>query len=170
MDERTPYFPLSRPRRRSRCAGFLLLEGLIALTLFSFCLLGLAMLHARAMAATHGSHLRSAAVVQLHDLAERMRMNREAPAGAYLAGGCPEGTAPVGGCSTTGCDPGALAAWDIGNWCAQTRALLGAQFVEASVSGAGGDYLISLELVERAVSGEGRLSIEPVELSLRVRP
>lgn len=156
-------------RPHARCAGHLLIECLVALSLFSWSLLGLAMLHSRSMTAAHGAQLRSYAALQLQDLAERMRMNRDAPTGAYRIDGCPETPASPTACAA-GCPPAALAAWDIAQWCASSRLLLGSGFVDASVTPIDEDYRISMELSMRVMGTSGHQSVDTVDLSMEVRP
>lgn len=68
----------SRPTRRQ--AGFSLLEVLIATLVLSAGLLGLAGLQIAGMKTTHNSYQMQQATWLVHDLLERMRVNR---AGAY---------------------------------------------------------------------------------------
>jgi len=56
-------------------AGFTLLEVLVALLVLSIGLLGLAALQASGTRYVHGSYLRSQAVIQAYDMADRMRAN-----------------------------------------------------------------------------------------------
>ena len=87
----------SRPTRRQ--AGFSLLEVLIATLVLSAGLLGLAGLQIAGMKTTHNSYQMQQATWLVHDLLERMRVNR---AGAYagnyngtLDGATACGTAPT---------------------------------------------------------------------------
>lgn len=70
-----PAFNNARPHRLLACRGFSLLEVLIALVIFSFGLLGLALMQTMALTANDGGYLRSQAVVQAYDMIERMRAN-----------------------------------------------------------------------------------------------
>lgn len=156
-------------RLRIRCAGYLLLDSLVALSLFSFSLLGLASLHSRSLAVAHGAYLRSLAAVQAADLAERIRLNRDAGSGAYRLD-C-TATPVAQECSLApGCAPDELAAHDIAQWCAGTKANLGAAFVAAVVSDDADGYLITLRWRERAIGTGGKQSPATATLSLRVHP
>lgn len=62
--------------RRER--GFSMLEVMIALVVTSFGLLGLAALQATSLKVNHGAYLRSQATQFAHDIADRMRANRNA--------------------------------------------------------------------------------------------
>ncbi|QTR49336.1 type IV pilus modification protein PilV [Candidatus Thiothrix anitrata] len=83
----------SRPTQRQ--AGFSLLEVLIATLVLSAGLLGLAGLQIAGMKTTHNSYQMQQATWLVHDLLERMRVNR---AGAYAGNynGTLDGTAACG--------------------------------------------------------------------------
>lgn len=87
----------SRPTRRQ--AGFSLLEVLIATLVLSVGLLGLAGLQIAGMKTTHNSYQMQQATWLVHDLLERMRVNRTAAyAGNYngtLDGATACGAAPT---------------------------------------------------------------------------
>ncbi|MDX9990220.1 type IV pilus modification protein PilV [Thiothrix unzii] len=87
----------SRPTRRQ--AGFSLLEVLIATLVLSAGLLGLAGLQIAGMKTTHNSYQMQQATWLVHDLLERMRVNR---AGAYAGNynGTLDGATACGGAPT----------------------------------------------------------------------
>jgi type IV pilus assembly protein PilV len=58
--------------------GMTLIEALVALLILSIGLLGVAGLQMQALRSNHGAHLRSQATVLAHDIADRMRANRDA--------------------------------------------------------------------------------------------
>lgn len=64
-----------RPGQSASSGGFTLIEVLVALLVVSIGLLGVARLQTLAMRSTHGSHLRSQAVVLAYAMADRMRAN-----------------------------------------------------------------------------------------------
>lgn len=61
--------------RQRRAGGFTLIEVLIAIVIFSIGLLGIAGLQIAGMRFTHGSQLRSVAVLQAESMADLMRAN-----------------------------------------------------------------------------------------------
>lgn len=68
----------------SRCAGFTLVEILIAVLVMAIGLLGLAALQTATIQFNRGAYLRSQATNLAYDIADRMRANRDAAlAGAY---------------------------------------------------------------------------------------
>jgi type IV pilus assembly protein PilV len=84
-------------RKIPGCAGFSLLEVLVALLVLSVGLLGLASLQATTVRFNHGAYLRSQATNLAYDMADRMRANRdEALIGSYDIATFP-GPAPVCG-------------------------------------------------------------------------
>ena len=89
--------------------GFTLLEVLVALLVLMVGMLGLAGLQTVALSTNHGSYLRSQAIIQAHDMADRMHANPVGvQAGAYnsISG---LGTSPPP-CLTTATGGDALAA------------------------------------------------------------
>jgi type IV pilus assembly protein PilV len=93
--------------------AFTLVEVLVALTVLSIGLLGIAVLFATGFRASRAALVHTQAVTLAADLAERMRANR-VPAGAYA---CPEP-----------CDPAAagdgIARFDLSEWLASVQARL----------------------------------------------
>lgn len=101
----------------SRASGFTLVEVMVALVIFSVGLLGLAGLHASSMQNNKTSDIRGIAVIQAHDMADRIRANARGTSGDYnaIVTGIP---APGTDCiSTAACtSPSAIAAWDNFEW------------------------------------------------------
>lgn len=101
-----------RPRigRRLSATGFTLIETMVALLVLSVGLLGIAALHAQALAASGVAINRSVAVSLAGNMADRIRANREARA-AY------EGAAGDNGCdSGADCSVAEMAAHDLFVW------------------------------------------------------
>lgn len=122
--------------RRSRAAGFTLLEVLVALLVVSFGMLGVAGLQLLTLKNNVGSKNRSVAIQLAADLSERMRSNitisaQNAPAvGTGYNRPANSGSdamynAPEAACSTAaGCNADALAATDVAQWQEQIRRAL----------------------------------------------
>lgn len=68
----------STPLKRSAASGFTLLEVLIAVLVLSIGLLGLAGLQATSLKFNHSAYMRTAATNLAYDMADRMRVNRDA--------------------------------------------------------------------------------------------
>jgi type IV pilus assembly protein PilV len=102
--------PAVRRRPRQPDAGFTLIETMVALLVLSVGLLGIAALHAQALAASGVAINRSMAVSLAGNMADRIRANRGA------------GTAYAGAAADNACDAGAncsvaeMAAHDLFVW------------------------------------------------------
>lgn len=110
-----------RPLREA--AGFTMVEVLISLTIACFGLLGVAGLFLKGMEASAASMIRSTAVQQAYDMADRMRAN---PAG-LLAGSydaIPVSSPTNCACSGSACTPAQLAIYDACVWNRQNSKLL----------------------------------------------
>jgi len=95
--------------------GFTLLEVLIAIVVLSFGLLGLAGIQAAGVRNTHSANLRTLAVQQAYDMAERMRANVDGVnANAYDA--IDSSTPADPSCITSGCTAANLAVYDHFAW------------------------------------------------------
>lgn len=68
---------MTPPKRRQSYAGFTLIEAMVALVIFSIGMLGLAGLQASGMRSNTTSLLRTLAITQANNMAERIRANRE---------------------------------------------------------------------------------------------
>jgi len=99
---------------RRRESGFTMLEILITLLIMSIGLLGIAGLQAYTLKNTNSSNLRSIAVRQAYDLADRMRANQTIlDAGGYNN----ESGAEVASCyQAAGCQPAQMARMDVFLW------------------------------------------------------
>jgi type IV pilus assembly protein PilV len=117
---------MRRRRHRTRQAGYLMIEVLVALFILLIGLLGLVSLQSRAQQAETESYQRIQALILLRDLADRINANR-AVASSYVTGT----GAPLGKGSSKDCS--APATTTDNDLCAWHGALLGA--VESS----GGD-------------------------------
>jgi type IV pilus assembly protein PilV len=104
-------------------AGFTLLEVLVALLVLTIGLLGLAALQASGTRYVHGSYLRSQAVIQAYDMADRIRANLPGvQAGAYTSlSGIPSSPPD---CLGSTCSPGDMATFDLWQWNTANAALL----------------------------------------------
>lgn len=97
--------------------GFTLLEVMVALVIFSVGLLGLAGLQANGMRANKVADLRTMAIIQAHDMAERIRTNTAGiSAGEYdnITTGIP--SKPGTNCYDSSCNSTEIADWDIFEW------------------------------------------------------
>jgi len=115
-----------------------MIEVLVALLVLSIGLLGLAALRATGLRYNHGAYLRSQAVVQAYDMADRMRANLPGvQAGAYNnLSGIPS-THPD--CLGASCVPSDMAQFDLWQWNTANAALLpGGTGTVAIAAGAGG--------------------------------
>jgi type IV pilus assembly protein PilV len=102
--------------------GFTLLEVLVAVLIFAIGLLGLASLQAVGQRNNHSAYLRSQAVIQAYDIADRMRVNWDQLDDVYIQS--PPGAAPCGG-TLTACTNSADVAWyDLWEWNQLTREIL----------------------------------------------
>jgi type IV pilus assembly protein PilV len=100
-----------------KAAGFTLLEVMVALLVFSIGLLGLAGLQASSLQNNKTADLRSIAIIEAHDMADRIRANNRGKSNDYdaIATGVP---APGTDCiNTASCtSPSLIAAWDNYQW------------------------------------------------------
>ena len=109
------------PMRSQRIAvnlkqrGFTLLEVMIALLIFSIGLLGLAGLQAGGLRSNNQAQLRTIAVIQAYDMADRIRANPRGVAdGDYNAMDNSNPTA--GNCITNTCTAAQMATYDYYEW------------------------------------------------------
>lgn len=110
-------------RTRRSAGGFTMIEVLVSLTVACFGLLGVAGLFLKGMEASATSMIRSTAVQQAYDMADRMRANPTAlAAGEYKA--VPVSNSASCSCSGSACTPAALAAYDACVWNQQNARLL----------------------------------------------
>lgn len=103
-----------------RNSGFTLVEIMVALVIFSVGLLGLAGLQANGMRANKTADMRTTAIIQAHDMAERIRANNAGvDNGDYDSiSASAAGTMPTN-CYQNDCSSSEIAAWDIFEWRSQ---------------------------------------------------
>jgi type IV pilus assembly protein PilV len=110
----------TRPRLQS---GFTLLEVMIALVIFSIGLLGLAGLQAGGLRSNTQAQLRTIAVIQTYDMAERIRANpRGVEDGDYNA--FDDATPTAGDCISATCTAAEMATYDYYEWEISTQNVL----------------------------------------------
>lgn len=100
--------------------GFTLVEAMVALTVVSIGMLGIASLYTRALGAARTTQYRSQVTNLLSDMADRIRGNR-------LGGPDYTGPAADHACDLNGggaCTPAQMAAHDLFTWGAQVESLL----------------------------------------------
>lgn len=131
-------FPLVRSS--ARCAGFTLLEVLLALLLLSFGVMGFVSLQLSALQAAHSAYQHSLASVLAADVAERLWM------------GLAEGRV----------DTDWLAAWEERRRCGIAADHVCLPELEVFLEEAGGGHVINLSWAETRAQGlpEGRLVLE----------
>jgi type IV pilus assembly protein PilV len=155
MDERK--YNVNRIQRYSR--GTTLIEVLVSLLVLMAGLLAVAGLQSVALLNNHGAFLRSQAVIQAHDMADRMYANTAAvQAGAYNAISgipsspptCMTSVAPGhASLETLSCTPAEMATFDAWQWnTANANVLPGGQ---GTVSGPDGNgaYTITISWIEQ---------------------
>lgn len=110
----------TRPRLQS---GFTLLEVMIALVIFSIGLLGLAGLQAGGLRSNTQAQLRTIAVIQAYDMAERIRANpRGVEDGDYNA--FDDTTPTAEDCISATCTAAEMATYDYYEWETSTQRVL----------------------------------------------
>lgn len=114
---------LQRLSNNSRQQGFTLLEVMIALVIFSIGLLGLAGLQAGGLRSNTQAQLRTIAVIQAYDMADRIRANRRGVVdGEYNA--LDDTNPTAGNCITNACDAAQMATYDYYEWVKTTQSVL----------------------------------------------
>lgn len=101
--------------RRSAQRGFTLIESMIALLVLSVGLIGIAALHAQGLSASRTAIYRSTAINLSADMADRIRVNREASA-AYGNAGADHDCDPNTGGTAVDCTPAEMAEHDLFVW------------------------------------------------------
>jgi type IV pilus assembly protein PilV len=108
---------------QARCAGFSLIEALVALLVLSIGMLGIAALHVEGLRSARTALTRTNAVTLAADMADRIRANRLGKADYEAAVTSDDTNAdcePAG----TGCTPAALARHDKAVWLGAIEAAL----------------------------------------------
>ncbi len=100
--------------------GFTLLESMIALTVLSVGMIGIAALYVQGLGASRSALYRTHAINLVADMADRIRTNRVALA-AYAGRASNHGCDPLGGAD---CTPAEMAAHDVFLWSQQVQQLL----------------------------------------------
>ena len=121
---RNPSTVRSRAGGASRARGFLLIEVLVSIVIISIGLLGMAGLHAVAVAKGGSSLLRSKATALGYAMADRVRVNLVASsAGSYFSMTPASGLSDPG-CISVNCTPAQLAVSDYVEWSADVGSSL----------------------------------------------
>ena len=142
--------------------GFTLLEVLVALLVLMVGMLGLAGLQTMALSTNHSAYLRSQAVIQAHDMADRMHANSEGVlAGDYNSISGLESSPPV--CLTTAtsgdalsavdCTSAQIAQFDGNEWNTTNAAVLPSGAGSVTGPDGSGSYTITLFWMETEKSG-----------------
>lgn len=100
--------------------GFTLLEVLIAVLIFAIGLLGLASLQTFGQRSNHSAYLRSQAIIQAYDMADRMRANRDS-ADKYTKAAAGEPSCDI---YAKKCASDEIAEYDVWEWEKMTKTLL----------------------------------------------
>ena len=157
----------SRPTRRQ--AGFSLLEVLIATLVLSAGLLGLAGLQIAGMKTTHNSYQMQQATWLVHDLLERMRVNRAGNYNSTLYGTAACDTAPT---PCTACTPAETVERDLYHARCGTGTVGGLHNdltnAELKVTCASGSCLIELKWQDRNASSKVGGNTENAAINLNV--
>lgn len=140
--------------------GFTMLEVLITLVIVSFGLLAMAGLLTKGMGLNHTSYLRSIAIQQAYDIADRMRANHAGVIGnAY---DIINYTANQTCTACTSCSAAALAAYDACYWNTQNESLL--PLGRGTVARNGAEFIITVSWDDSKSSSANKSFV------LRVQP
>ena len=123
-----------------KSTGFTLLEVLIALTILSIGLLGLAAMQTMAISAGQGGYLRTQAVWQIYDITDRMRANSSGVKSNYYDN-IDSGTVSLP-TSCNPCDDLGRANWDAYDWATSVQNTLPTG--TATVTGDGTNFTITI--------------------------
>jgi type IV pilus assembly protein PilV len=122
--------------KRHKQTGVSMIESLVAILVLAIGVMGLAGLQARSLVETRLTNARANALLLANDLAERMRLNRDAALGAapYTIGW--DVDPPEVNCIANSCTPAQLRDFDLREWRIQVRQLLpsGQAQIEAPVN------------------------------------
>lgn len=155
-------------RHGGDCRGFSLLEVLIALFVLMVGLLGVAGLQTMALSNNHSAYLRSQAVIQAHDIADRMYANPAGvAAGAYNAEQespptCLTTSTNVDVLAGVSCTATQIAHYDLSDWNAVNAHVLPAG--DGAVTGPDGNgaYTITLTWVDNQQSESFSFQVKPL--------
>ncbi len=106
--------------------GFTLVEVLVAVSVFSVGLLGLAGLQSYALRTNHSAYLRTQATILSYDIVDRMRANRDqAKIGGYdIALGTAAPSSTDCATPTANCTPAQISQFDLAYWVNSLNAFL----------------------------------------------
>lgn len=110
MSDAVPQFVSGRQQ------GFGLVESLVALVVVSVGMIGIAALYGQGLGASRTALYRTQAVNLASDMADRIRLNRQAGAAYQAAGAGADNGCEPGGAT---CTPGEMAAHDVWTWNAE---------------------------------------------------
>jgi type IV pilus assembly protein PilV len=129
-------------------SGFSLVEAMVTLVVLSVGMIGIAALYGQGLGASRVALYRTVAVNLTGDMADRIRLNRNAGA-FYTGAGADLGCRPPG---VVNCQPNQMAADDVFNW-NQTlaQALPGGSGTVAFVNGLPATYTITVNWQESGV-------------------
>lgn len=140
--------------------GFTLLEVAVAMVIFSVGLLGLAGLQLAGTQSNHDALMRTMAVQQAYDMADRMRSNTEGfrDNAAYESLSGIPGTKPA--CEATSCSANQAATRDLFEWNTANAALLPSGQGQVQGNGTGQRFTISVHW-DATRSGAAGLNCPP---------
>jgi type IV pilus assembly protein PilV len=141
----------TRRFRVTRQAGFTMVETLVALVVLAIGLLGIAALYLDSLRAGRTAIYRTQAVSLAADLADRIRVNRDAGL-AYEIALAGTATAKANCTTTTGCNAADMAGTDLSDWKARVAQQLpegdGSVDVTVGVGGEPSSYVITVSWTE----------------------
>jgi len=176
----------SSPRRRTRphrSSGFTLLEVLIAIVVFSIGLLGIATLQIAGMKQAFNANVRTVAMQQASDIADRMRANKQGfRDGEYDIAAMPADWDVD--CAADPCEPDELAEYDLVEWNDANADVLplgvGMVCVDATpddgddtdwqCDGNGDVYAVKVQWTERAETDDAQADTRVERFVMRVLP
>lgn len=136
-------------RANSQCTkGFTLIETLVALTVLSIGLLGLASLQVQALRYNTDAYLRTQATTLAYDILDRMRANNTgAASGSYVSSAVP--TATPKDCDSVACTSAELAVYDLNRWYTALNALPKPLSGVSTISRVGNEHTVTIRWTER---------------------
>jgi type IV pilus assembly protein PilV len=159
--------PVSR-FRRNECAGFTLIEVLVAVLVLAIGLLGMAGLQTYSVGNTHSAYLRSQATFLSYDIIDRMRANPgQAQAGSYntVFADAPPTSPP--NCETSVCTPAQMASFDLSQWLLGLAGRLPGGDGQITTDVTGTIYTVAVSWDDRDVdAADGANATNPVTLQV----
>ncbi len=139
----------AQPSKRQ--CGLGLVEILVTIVLVSIGVLGIAGLHMASLKTSQNAYMRTIAMLQAYDMADRIRANTE---GAYACAYNNIVSAPNDpNCISSGCTAGQLAAYDAFDWNSSNAYLL--PLGQGTVTGDSGTFLITVMWDEERAGATG---------------